>query len=301
MAKVTVKGTLAEELRGTLERMDNAYKLGNGAQAIAFYESARASNALLPGAQFSFGNAVAGYGPAFGKVSEFDSLMTLGLRFSNAPDSIARYAHQLMRGILTGALPDRTVALEAANLQSAHGRPLLQVGRNPWPNFSATLRVRRTTWPPVDTTIRDPRSQPALALARGDTARLRRAAQALDSIAHAVAAAGVSDSGFALLAAEAYLALHDSSAALASLRFQFDGAMPTTTYFPQNSGQLPPVFYAPRGMLLRADLAAAAKQTDEAKTWYKRFIDVWNKADPEFQPLVDRARKSLAALGGVTP
>jgi hypothetical protein len=52
----------------------------------------------------------------------------------------------------------------------------------------------------------------------------------------------------------------------------------------------------PRAMVLRADLAAALGQRDEARLWYQRFLDFWANADPDFQPLVERVRKSLAAL-----
>ena len=50
-------------------------------------------------------------------------------------------------------------------------------------------------------------------------------------------------------------------------------------------------------MVMRADLAAALGQKDEARLWYKRFLDFWAKPDAEFQPLVERIRKSYAALG----
>jgi hypothetical protein len=52
----------------------------------------------------------------------------------------------------------------------------------------------------------------------------------------------------------------------------------------------------PRAMLMRADLAAALGQKDEASLWYKRFLDFWQKPDAEFLPLVERVRKSYAAL-----
>ena len=97
-------------------------------------------------------------------------------------------------------------------------------------------------------------------------------------------------------AAEAWLALGDTAAALRSLRFMLDAASTSTPYFPQQSAAFTPVYFVPRSMLLRADLAAATGQTDEARTWYQRFIDAWSTAVPELQPTVERARQSLARL-----
>jgi hypothetical protein len=54
----------------------------------------------------------------------------------------------------------------------------------------------------------------------------------------------------------------------------------------------------PRAMLLRADLAAGLGNRGEALRWYKRWLDLWAKADPEFQPIVARARAAYTALGG---
>ena len=51
----------------------------------------------------------------------------------------------------------------------------------------------------------------------------------------------------------------------------------------------------PRTMLLRADLEAARGHRGEARVWYQRFLDLWSRPDPEFKPIVDRARKALAA------
>ena len=74
--------------------------------------------------------------------------------------------------------------------------------------------------------------------------------------------------------------------------------MVTAQYFPAQSSGFTPAFFAPRLMLLRADLAAARGLKDEARVWYRRFIDVWNTAVAELQPLVARARKSYADVGG---
>lgn len=53
----------------------------------------------------------------------------------------------------------------------------------------------------------------------------------------------------------------------------------------------------PRAMLQRAELAAALGFRDEARVWYKRFLDLWAKPDPEFQPAIARVRAAYQALG----
>ena len=102
-----------------------------------------------------------------------------------------------------------------------------------------------------------------------------------------------------MVSAEAYLALRDSVNALQMVRWVLDTAVKVT---PFNSN----VDYAagfglsmPRIMLLRADLAAAMGRADEARIWYKRLLDLWANADPEFQPLLERIRRAYAALGAV--
>ncbi len=298
LALIKTQGTLQEELRMVLERIEIAYKLGRGAEGIRIYDSARTHGSVLPGTSFTFGNAIAGYGPAFGRIAEFDSLLNVNLR--TAPGFVLSYTRLAVRATLTGIAPDSLAAVEQAAFQQSMARGSVAATRSIGPSLAFMLRAPRASWPAIDTTMRDLKLGPAIALALGDSARLRRAALALDSLGATMSAAGVSDSGFSVIAADAYLVLRDSAAALRSLRFQLDVAMPTSSYFPQNSGQLPPVFFAPRAMLLRADLAAASGQRDEARTWYQRFIDVWSTAVPELQPLVDRARKSLAALGNST-
>lgn len=53
----------------------------------------------------------------------------------------------------------------------------------------------------------------------------------------------------------------------------------------------------PRMMLMRADVAAAAGQRNEAREWYARVLDLWDKADAELQPTVARIRAAIARLG----
>ena len=40
------------------------------------------------------------------------------------------------------------------------------------------------------------------------------------------------------------------------------------------------------------------RQPEPAVEMHRLFIDAWEHADPEFQPLVDRARRAVEALEG---
>jgi tetratricopeptide (TPR) repeat protein len=291
--------SVGEDLRRILERMEIAYKLGKGAEVIRIYDSVRTTNIPIPGLQFRFGNAIAGYGAAIGRVAEFDSLLQDNAGRQGAPANFIRYAQLGVRGAVTGQFHDSLVVLEKVLFDAqAASRGAGPVTRQFGPTMAGSLRNARATWPALDTTVRDPKLRPLIALMRKDTAALRASARALDSILSVAAATAGADSGFAVIAADAYLILGDTASALRSLRLGLDSVAPTTPYFPQNSGQGPPVYFAPRAMLLRADLAAATGQQEEARRWYKRFIDLWATAQPEFQPLVERARQAYKAVGG---
>lgn len=296
LAQVTTPGSLQEELRRQLEDIEIAYKRWKLADAVRAYDRARASSELIPGAPFAFGNAVAGYGPAFGRLVEFDSLLTAQMRLGGAPALMVQYQQHAVRGALTGTFDDSAAVLEKAVFESMASRGAAGATRAIAPTLMYGLRAPRTSWPAIDPSILDPRALPAVALAARDTARLRAAAQALDSLTATLSSAGVADSGYAVIAADAYLLLGDSASALRSLRYMLDAAATTTPYFPQQSSGFSSAYFAPRAMLLRADLAAATGQVEEARTWYQRFIDVWSTAVPELQPTVSRAKQSLARL-----
>lgn len=51
------------------------------------------------------------------------------------------------------------------------------------------------------------------------------------------------------------------------------------------------------GLLARAELAEAAGRLDEAREHYARFVRVFDRPDPDLQPLLDSARAGLARLG----
>ena len=297
LGTVTGRGSVQEELRRNLELLEIAWKRGRMTDAIKGYDQGRQSNQPLSAAsRISFGNAIAGYGPAFGRLVEFDSLLKAQLRVSSMAPYMQRYQVGSLRGALTGAYADSVAMLERMAYDSVLPRGVGNATRVIIPTLIFGLRLPRTAWPALDTTITDPRLQPAFALAHGNRVKLRAAAEALDSLAAAFASAAVPDSSFALIAAESWMALGDTARALRSLRFMLDVGSQTTLYFPQQSGNFAQVYFVPRAMLLRADLAAATGQLEEARTWYQRFIEAWSTAVPELQPTVERARQSLARL-----
>ena len=137
-------------------------------------------------------------------------------------------------------------------------------------------------------------------MSRGDTAGLRAAARRLDSLSRLAAQSGIAEDGTSAIAADALLLVGDSLAALNAVRRMLDTTLvitPLETILSEGGLQIAGMLW-PRGMLLRADLAAALNYKDEARLWYGRFVELWAKADPPFQPTVDRARRAYRALGG---
>jgi tetratricopeptide (TPR) repeat protein len=57
------------------------------------------------------------------------------------------------------------------------------------------------------------------------------------------------------------------------------------------------VYLAP-SHLRQAEIYDRREDRREAAKHYRRFIELWREADRELQPVVDQARKRLAALGG---
>jgi tetratricopeptide (TPR) repeat protein len=58
-------------------------------------------------------------------------------------------------------------------------------------------------------------------------------------------------------------------------------------------GDIPHVSYI---LLRRAQIADARNESEKARDLYARFLKLWDKPDPELQPVVDQARSRLAAL-----
>jgi hypothetical protein len=158
-------------------------------------------------------------------------------------------------------------------------------------------KLRGNRWPATDTTSAVPRLRLISLLATGDTARFHTALVRLDSIANSLK--DEADNGLALQGALAHLVVADTTGALVLLRnFQ------STTWLKSPLlDQLGPGFsfsgmlWAPTFLLL-GDLEAATGHREAAVSAYRRFVGLWQQADPELQPQVARARAAIARLGG---
>jgi tetratricopeptide (TPR) repeat protein len=297
LARVRSTGSLYEELRRTLNRMEIAYKLGRLSVANHLYDSARATPLYVPGSTtIRWGNAISQFGLAFGRLTEFDSLVR-SQQPRTAPPQLLAYQPRAVRSIY-GLFDDSLAFHERAMFELLKPiRGAAGASRTIAPTLSLALRLERSPWPELDTTWTDVKARPAIALMLRDTTRLRAAARSVDSTLRAHAAAASPDTGFSLTAAEAYLALRDTAAALRVLRFGLDSASAATPYFPLGQFGNSAVIYVPRMLLMRADLAAATGAREEARIYYQRFVDALAGAAPELQPMVERARKARAALG----
>jgi len=278
-----------------LARIEIAVKLWRGADAVRLYDSVRSHAVGFAGAMTT-GNLVTLVAPTFGRLKQYDSLVAAGTP-QGVGSSRFKLARETLR-LMVGAPTDSLVPVERSvfdELASAGGPAL--ASRSIAYSLGLGLRIPRPSWPPLDTTVSDPKVRLAVAFSRGDTAALRTAVVRLDSLSSVYLAAMSPDTGATLVAAEGFLALRDSLAALRVTRRWLDSSLVFTPLLLGSGGtQVQPLL--PRAALLRADLAGALGQKAEALLWYGRWLSLWSTADAEFQPLVDRVRKSYAALGG---
>jgi tetratricopeptide (TPR) repeat protein len=156
-------------------------------------------------------------------------------------------------------------------------------------------RAARSWWPPYATPELGFRFGVARALARRDTALLRGSLNELDSISATRLRTVGDDQATSVIAADAALALGDTTTAMRLTRQFVDSLMPAITRMTTNVAYLSgwTVLLAPRMMLQRADLAAALGFREEARTWYEKVLDLWSGADSELQATVTRIRTAL--------
>jgi tetratricopeptide (TPR) repeat protein len=290
-----------DQLRGRLtdteamgyvdDRLEIAFKLFQGDVA----------RRLLPGPRL-----------LFGQFAHRDSLGRAGFRRrdqSKPPGDrtspiVIAYQLAIMHAINAGGTPivaSAERALLDSLSQTPQVNPAALIGQVPSVLFA--LEMPRS-WPALDYPPNDDHQTAAVvALSRGDTARLRAEARAFDSVvmAHPKSAA-VLDSGAGLFTAQAFLALHDSAAALRIVRRMLDS---TLAHSPLRlalfGGRSSVLGIWPRLELMRADLEAAVGDKTAARLWYKRFLDLWGDADPDFAPMVNRARAAYSTLPPPAP
>ena len=282
-------------IRATLfqSRTDVAIKLGRAAEGRAWFDSIVAGTPDRPGNTWRRGSWVAMFG-------EFTRFRAWIAQNPNRTTEEVAYISRLPR-VMLGVGDDAMVPAERAYFEAKAAPACGHRCREERivPSLAYGLRIPRTTWPALTDSSRDERLLPAKALAAHDTAALRRAAVRLDAAARRNVAAGELDlQGWGIIAGESYLVLGDTVRALALARFWVDTAMRAIPLFSSVGDEWPgaPVLW-PHAMLLRAELSGALGFNEESRKWYTRVIDLWKGADPELQPVVERLRKSRAALG----
>jgi tetratricopeptide (TPR) repeat protein len=275
-------------------RLEVAAKLGHGAEARAMFDSLVKAVPDAPGIDVQRGSIEL----MFGRLTRYDrGSAAAGTRLG--PEAVA-YQKQIGHALL--GLPRDEMALDEA----AFFKSMSDAG--------CALECRLTRLQPtlmffphvpVGVLASDsvfPGNNFRFAIARlmlaTDTAKLHEWARSYELGSRNNVANANQEFGFGLLSANLYLVAHDSASALRTVRFFVDSAM--TFQFVGSGGiggltNLAGSAFWPRAMLLRADLAAAAGQREEAKKWYERVLDLWADADADFAPTIARIRAALAA------
>jgi tetratricopeptide (TPR) repeat protein/TolB-like protein len=287
-----------ERGKALIARTELALKLGREAEFVRLVDSIAATHPRGQAASFT-AEALA----VTGRLSMLDSVVIDALKHNRVPvpPRVVDY-FRIMTRVGLGVTPDSIAPYERATFDLVNGAPLPGGGqRNATAVVAASLmlglRIPRAEWPPIDPAF-DRRLGIVSAMVNKDTAAMRAAAKMLDSAARSAVDRNEPDDGTSTASADAYLMVGDSVAALNVVRRFLDSQQKLTPVFNQiGNGFVFTSFLWPRAMLLRADLEAAKGDKTVARQYYRRFITLWANADPEFKPIVERARKSLEALG----
>lgn len=135
-----------------------------------------------------------------------------------------------------------------------------------------------------------PPTQVARAFVNGDTVRARGLLAALDA-ARLRGSPALPTMDQSVAEALARLLVADSAGARRVLQEGLDALPLANPLFFQNEH---PAAALPRGMLLLAELQAAAGDAASAREWAEAASELWQRADPELGPALSRAR-ALAA------
>ncbi len=274
-----------------VDRIEAAVKLDSTEEAGRVAESLQAMTDTISGAS-TLGAVVR---------SVFGHLGTLGVNVRRSipgPPWVTRY-FELQAKALVGAPIDSLFEAEAVFARNAaQGQGAARAAQLIEPSLVwVDPKIRQGRWPAADTASSDPRLRLVSVLATGDTTRFRLALLHFDSIATSVQDGA--DNGFALAGALAHLAVADTSGALRALRtFQASTWLKTPILDRLGAGFAFSGMLWARTFLLLGDLEAATGRRAEAVAAYRKFVQMWQGADLELQPMVARARAALAQLGG---
>ena len=295
-ARTSMNGTGDNLLKLRL-RVEVAIKLGKGAEARMLLDSLMKINAEAPSTQF-LGAVI---DVSTGHFARWDAVVA-GRAAALGPTALAYY-RQTARALMGLTAPDldRLSWAYSSSRDSTCDRNCRLL--DALASHGYVIGLPNPTWSPtLAPPFTDVRHKLMHAITTGDTTAIRSAASSLEKTARTFVHNGVSESGQSMLAANGYLTIHDSAAALVAARFFVDTAMAVLTIqsssFCLGVGMcVAPAPLWPRMMLLRADLEVAKGRPEAAKVWYDRLLDLWSTADAEFQPVVERVRKARGALG----
>ena len=276
-----------------LMRLEIATKLHRGKEVNVVLDSMQS---VLPG---ELGRAAfASLAPMTGRLVGWDSLYTTMLKAQNVPAPFIGMLKAAPR-IAIGAGADSIGALEQSIFAMRKPGAVCDKGCLMLMGSGYELGLRSTrVWPKFTAdAATEPRMTAALALANHDTVALRAAATMLDSISKDAARSLRPEDGSSAIAADAYLILHDTIAALGTARRMTDSTMMVASVDGLlGISSIGNALLWPRALLLRADLEAAVGEKSVARDYYGKFLELWAQADPEFAPLLARVRASQAKL-----
>jgi tetratricopeptide (TPR) repeat protein len=279
-------------------RMDIAIKLGRADEARAWFDSLVKAIPDAPNINTQRGSLEL----AFGRAGRFVAGLTTHPFYRTGPAGAAyvRAIPRMLMGLPVTNLGELERDFYASITDTTNCDPGCRHERLAFSQQQA-LGQARTVLLDYGTPEKPHGSRAGRALARRDTAWLRHLATDYDTAARNDIVRLWPDGGGSAIAAEMYLALGDSAKALKTLRFAIDTAMmvmpgPSLLRF----GVVQQSVWTGT-MLHRAQLADAFGLKDEARKWYDRVLDLWAKADAEFQPDIARIRAARARLDGPVP
>jgi len=272
------------------DRMEIALKTGDYAAAARIADSLHAETDTIPSARI--------LGLLLQGIMGHPQALRAATETITAPDWVKRY-FALQALAMIGLTSDSVFDAEQALARAVAGSGGPSAGAIATEGSLVWIdpRVRGDRWGMTDTASGDPRIALVSVLATRDTVRFRRMLMHYDSIG--LIAGEEPDNGLALAGAYGHLVIADTAGALRWLRtFRDSTWLRSTQLESMAQGFAFQGLLWPRTFLLLGDLAAATGQRDEAVQAYRRFVGMWDKGDPEVQPMVQRARAALARLGG---
>lgn len=241
--------------------------------------------------------------PALGAAKAQEDLEVARREFALGPDSLLRVEADSGRQIMLGPRLRRPDGRPTVAGDSAIVRMRLYLSVLGF-HERRTLLLRDTAeqYPEAGgrNAVRPPVHRVQVRLASGDTAGARELLRLVDYQLFLGEPSTQLLTDAHIWAAESYLELGDSAAALERMR-DFARKLPNSQLVPlgglfSTMMGAPTFYFLPRFWIRYGDLAYALHHRDEAIRAYRLIEGLWADADPVFQPTVQRARTRLAEL-----